>query len=139
MLHELLCRQRQMHGIWGSVRGKTSAAAAQHALLAPQQPSLRLEQHRASACCETRCLGAGINNCTASGSTCGPTHGQLQDGQSYLCVSFDPQNLDAVAEVSPAPVKCCGLPACSRLLMQREHPQRNGCQNHCPPLTSSMA
>ncbi|CAL5225201.1 g7984 [Coccomyxa viridis] len=41
----------------------------------------------------------GINNCTASGKTCGPTHGQLQDGQSYLCVSFDPGNLDAVAEV----------------------------------------
>jgi len=45
------------------------------------------------------CMPAGINNCTASGKSCGPTHGQLQDGQSYLCVSFDAQNLDSVAKV----------------------------------------
>ena len=98
-LHELLCRQQQSHGIWENVRAETWAAAAQRAAHVPQQRSLCLEQHDASACCDTRCVDAGINNCTASGKTCGPTHGQLQDGQSYLCVSFDPQNLDAVAEV----------------------------------------
>ena len=57
--------------------------------------------------------GAGINNCTASGSACGPTHGQLQDGQSYLCVSFDPQNLDAVAKVPHAPISLSQLVPCA--------------------------
>ena len=45
------------------------------------------------------CAGAGINDCEKKGSPCGPTHGQLQDGQSYLCVSFNASNLDKVADV----------------------------------------
>jgi hypothetical protein len=55
---------------------------------------------KASACDEARaCTAAGINDCEKKGSPCGPTHGQLQDGQSYLCVSFDASNLDTVAAV----------------------------------------
>ena len=48
-------------------------------------------------------VAAGINDCTAPKSgadpKCGPTHGQVEFGQSYLCVSLDAANLDAVAKV----------------------------------------
>ena len=47
--------------------------------------------------------GAGINDCTApkkgAEPKCGPTHGQVEYGQSYLCVSLNAPNLDAVAKV----------------------------------------
>ena len=86
----LRCRHEQMDSsgtmCWAHA---LPVRAVLHAVLAPQCKWPR-QMFR---------VDAGINNCTASGSACGPTHGQLQDGQSYLCVSFNPANLDAVAKV----------------------------------------
>ena len=47
--------------------------------------------------------GTGINDCSKPSHggepECGPEHGQVLYGQSYLCVSLDSTNLDAVAKV----------------------------------------
>lgn len=105
-----MCLQRPCH-LSAAVSRDTQPGLTCHHLLGCRCDAVFMSLHKFNTSCEAlqhgpvcgdqahACAGAGINDCEKKGSPCGPTHGQLQDGQSYLCVSFDASNLEKVADV----------------------------------------